>query len=281
MNPVLCVRNYPYDTLGITAAVLEDRGVDVIKLDAFEPGMGWPPLEAISGLIVFGGEMNVDEVDRHPYLLTERRLMRRAVDAGLPVLGICLGAQMLARTLEAPVSQAPVPELGFKKVTLTGAGQRDRLLGGFQTGDFVFQWHRDTFDLPSGADLLAVGDEVHNQAFRYGVNAWGVQFHFEIDQEGVETWLRLAEPTLEQTFKRSAREVRNELRMYLDAQQKRARHLFRDLRRAGQRHAFAADLKITRNRMGPAPVRRCDEGWIDLGRRAGGCGRRARGMWCE
>jgi GMP synthase (glutamine-hydrolysing) len=225
MNPVLCVRNDPYDTMGITTAVLEDRSVDVIKVDAFERGISWPALEDISGLIVFGGEMNVDEVDRHPFLLTERRLMRRAVDSGLPVLGICLGAQMLARALDAPVSRAPVPELGFKKVTLTGAGQRDRLLGAFRTGDCVFQWHEDTFAIPSGADLLAVGDEVHNQAFRYGANAWGVQFHFEIDQEGVEGWLRLAEPTLEPSFKRSAREVRDELRMYLAAQQKRAGQL--------------------------------------------------------
>jgi GMP synthase (glutamine-hydrolysing) len=225
MQPVLCVRNDPYDTMGITTAVLKDRSVGVIKVDAFDPGISWPALEDIGGLIVFGGEMNVDEVDRHPFLLTERRLMRRAVDSGLPVLGICLGAQMLARALDAPVSRAPVGELGFKKITLTGAGQRDRLLSGIQTGDCVFQWHQDTFAIPSGADLLAVGDEVHNQAFRYGANAWGVQFHFEIDQKGVENWLRLAEPTLEQAFKRSAQEVRDELRMYLGAQQKRARHL--------------------------------------------------------
>jgi GMP synthase (glutamine-hydrolysing) len=225
MNPVLCIRNDSYDTLGITTAVMEESRVEVIKLDAFEPGVSWPALDDISGLIVFGGEMNVDEVDRHPFLLTERRLMRRAVDSGLPVLGICLGAQMLARALDAPVSRAPVRELGFKKVTLTGVGQRDRLLGAFHTGDCVFQWHEDTFELPAGADLLAVGDDVHNQAFRYGANAWGVQFHFEIDQEGVEAWLRLAEPTLEQTFKRSAHEVRDELRMYVAAQQERARHL--------------------------------------------------------
>src|SRR3989442_981233 len=106
-------------------------------------------------------EMNVDETDRHPHLLTQRELMWRAVDAGLPVLGI-------------------------KRVRLTDEGEPDVLLGAFTTGDRVFQWHEDTFDLPDGADLLVAGDDVPNQAFRLGRTAWGVQFHFEVDAQGVE-----------------------------------------------------------------------------------------------
>jgi GMP synthase (glutamine-hydrolysing) len=196
MNPVVCVRNDRDDTLGITAAVLGEAGAPLVRLDAFEPDIRWPDLEEIGGLIVFGGEMNVDEIDRHPYLLTQRALMRRAADAGLPVLGICLGAQMLARAFDAPVYRAPVRELGFTPVRVTELGQRDALLGAFQSGDRVFQWHEDTFDLPAGADLLVAGDDVPIQAFRLGGQAWGVQFHFEVDADGVEAWLRVAEPTL-------------------------------------------------------------------------------------
>lgn len=225
MKPVLGIRNDRDDTLGITAAVLVEAGVPLVRLDAFDSEVRWPALEEIGGLIVFGGEMNADETDKHPYLLTQRELMRRAVDAGLPVLGICLGAQMLARAFDARVYRAAVRELGFKPVCVTDLGQRDVLLGTFQTGDRVFQWHEDTFDLPAGAELLVAGDDVPIQAFRLGGKAWGVQFHFEVDADGVEAWLRAAEPTLMRVWKRTADEVRDELRIYLDAQQQRSRVL--------------------------------------------------------
>jgi len=225
MKPVLCVRNDPDDTLGITAAVLGEAGVPLVRLDAFEAEVRWPDLEEIGGLIVFGGEMNVDETERHPYLLTQRELMRLAVDAGLPVVGICLGAQMMARAFDARVYRAPVRELGFKPVRVTDMGQGDVLLRAFQTGDRVFQWHEDTFDLPAGAELLVAGDDVPIQAFRIGTRAWGVQFHLEVDAGGVEAWLRLADPTLNRVWKRTSDEVREELRIYLDAQQQRSRVL--------------------------------------------------------
>jgi GMP synthase (glutamine-hydrolysing) len=227
MMPVLCVRNDRDDTLGIAVPMLAEQGVPVTRLDAFGAEPRWPALDEIGGLVVFGGEMNADDVERYPYLLTQRDLMRRAVDAGMPVLGICLGAQMLARALEARVYRAPLRELGFKPVRITQAGQADPLLGAFHSGDRVFQWHEDTFDLPDGAELLAAGDDVPVQAFRMAPNAWGVQFHFEVDAEGVDAWLRVAEPTLERVWKRSAEEVREELRLYLDAQQQRSRQLFK------------------------------------------------------
>ena len=91
----------------------------------------------------------------------------------------------------------------------------------------MFQWHEDTFDLPDGAELLAAGDDVQVQAFRKGPNAWGVQFHFEVDAGGIDAWLRVAEPSLERVWKRSAEEVREELRLYLDAQQQRSRQLLK------------------------------------------------------
>ncbi|HEY4845385.1 MAG TPA: type 1 glutamine amidotransferase [Candidatus Dormibacteraeota bacterium] len=226
MNPVLCVRNDRDDTLGITVAALTAESVPVQRLDAFNPEVRWPGLDEFAGLVVFGGEMNVDEIERYPYLLAQRQLLRRAVDAGLPVLGICLGAQMLARALDARVYRAPVRELGFKPVRLTEAGQADPLVGAFHSGDLVFQWHEDTFDLPDGAELLAAGDDVLVQAFRMGRNAWALQFHFEVDADGVNAWLRSAEPSLERVWKRSAEEVRDELRLYIDAQQQRAQALF-------------------------------------------------------
>src|SRR5438132_12675506 len=138
MKPVLCVRNDRYDTLGITQQALAEEAVTVQVVDAFEPGAQLPSIEAISGLIVFGGEMNVDEVDRYPYLLTQRRLMMRAIESGVPVLGICLGAQMLARALGSSVYRAPVRALGFVPVRLPDAGSRDVLCSEIVIGQREF-----------------------------------------------------------------------------------------------------------------------------------------------
>src|SRR5579864_9610766 len=97
MKPVLCIRNDRADNLGITAGALAANGREMVRLDAFDSQASWPSLDEVAALIVFGGEMNVDEVDEHPYLMRERELMLHAVASGYPVLGICLGAQLLAR----------------------------------------------------------------------------------------------------------------------------------------------------------------------------------------
>jgi len=97
---------------------------------------------------------------------------------------------------EADVRWPELEEIGGLMVRVTDLGQRDALLSALQTGDRVFQWHEDTFDLPAGADLLVARDDVPNQAFRLGGKAWAVQFHFELDAQGVEAWLRVTQPTL-------------------------------------------------------------------------------------
>jgi GMP synthase (glutamine-hydrolysing) len=234
MKPVLCVRNDPDDTFGITVPLLLEQGLGVQELAAFDADARWPGLDEIAALAIFGGGMNVDEVDHHPYLLVERQFMRQAVDSGMPVLGICLGAQMLARALDARVYRAPVRELGFRPVALTDAGRADVLLGAFADGARVFEWHEDTFDLPAGAVVLARGDDVAMQAFRVGGNAWGVQFHFEVDAPVVDAWLSAAGPSVERVWKRTPEDLRAELRLHLGDQQRRSRLLF---------SAFADEVK--------------------------------------
>ena len=215
---MLCIRNDRDDNLGIAPSALDSSGVVVECLDGFDLDARWPGIDAIGGLIVFGGEMNVDEVEAHPYLLRERQLMADAVARRLPLLGICLGAQMLARVLGAQVRRAPLRELGFKAVRLTEAGTADPLLAAFGRSARVFQWHEDTFDLPKEAELLATGDEVTNQAFRYGDRAWGVQFHFEVNQAGIDAWLNAAGSKVERVWKRTPTEVREEAGRHLTDQ---------------------------------------------------------------
>jgi GMP synthase (glutamine-hydrolysing) len=134
--------------------------------------------------------MNVDEVERFPGLAAEREWLAEAVRRELPVLGICLGAQLLARALGAEVRPGERKEFGFAAVEVLDPD--DPVLGGLAPGAEVLHWHGDVFDLPDGATHLAASQLTENQAFRVG-NAWGVLFHPEADYALVEAWLGVPE----------------------------------------------------------------------------------------
>ncbi|MGH2663281.1 MAG: type 1 glutamine amidotransferase [Actinomycetota bacterium] len=218
-KPVACLRHEEPDDLGVGRDALPIEYVDLWREDP-------PALGDIAGLIVLGGEMNADQVEDYPFLAPERELLRRAVKDGIPVLGICLGAQLLARALGAPVARAPVRELGFLPVTPTAAARGDLLAGLYAPGDTVFQWHEDTWELPREASLLLTGRGVRNQAFRAGPVAWGFQFHLEIDRHGLDAWLDLAGSDLERDWGTTASGVRRQADRYLLDHEARGRELF-------------------------------------------------------
>ena len=193
MKPVLLVKNDPVETLGLAPRALAAAGAEILILDAADPEAPRPLIDDLSGVVMFGGTMNVDEVDEHPFLKENRDLTREAVARGVPYLGICLGAQMLARALDTPVRRAPVKEVGFEPLRPTAAAASDPILSVWSDGDMVFQWHQDTMALPEDAELLAAGDRVAIQAYRVGARAWATQFHLEIDAAELEFWLAEAE----------------------------------------------------------------------------------------
>jgi len=227
-RPLLLIRNEPSDTMGVAPSVFEASGADVRVLDAWDHDGGWPSLSEVAGLVVFGGVMNADQIDLYPFLDRERRLMRQALSAGTPVLGVCLGAQLLARALDQPVYRSPVKEFGFVPLAPTSTGRRDPVLSAIEPGDRIFQWHEDTFDLPEGAELLVAGEQVAAQAFKAGpdVPAWGVQFHAEVTAEELESWFDEAGPKGQAEWGRTYEEVRAEMRQHLPTQHERARELF-------------------------------------------------------
>jgi GMP synthase-like glutamine amidotransferase len=135
-----------------------------------------------------GGAMGVYDTDAYPWLETERRWIRRTVEEGVPVLGVCLGAQQLAAALGAAVTTGPSPEIGVDEVELTAEGRTDPVLGPEGDRVSVIQWHGDTFEIPDGAVRLASGARYRNQAFRYGRVAYGLQFHIEVDQAMADAW---------------------------------------------------------------------------------------------
>ncbi len=219
MPPILAFRHVPHETLGTIETSLARAGLEYRYVDLFDAMPERPAMEEAAGLIVLGGPMNVDQIDEYPYLGPEVGWIRQAVDAGLPVLGICLGSQLIAKALGARVHPNGTKEIGWYDIERTAAAQSDPLFGNSSpdgsppggsspdnpaTGDAmagdvatVFQWHGDTFDLPHGAVQLARSGLCENQAFRYGDRTWGLQFHLEVTAEMVDDWLDVPENACE------------------------------------------------------------------------------------
>ncbi|HYH54749.1 MAG TPA: type 1 glutamine amidotransferase [Solirubrobacterales bacterium] len=153
-------------------------------------GQPLPGHDEVAGAVFLGGPMNVDEVERFPALAAEREWLAEAVAREMPVLGVCLGAQLLARALGAEVRPGAESEIGFAPVEILD--HADPLLGGLAPRSEVLHWHGDVFDLPEGAEHLASSERTACQAFRAG-NAWGVVFHPEADFALVEAWLAVPE----------------------------------------------------------------------------------------
>jgi len=177
---------------GVLGDLMTARGIawDTVELD---DGDSIPPLDGYDALLVFGGPMNVDEEARFPWLRSEVGAIRDAVARGLPYLGFCFGAQLLAKAVGGVVTKAGEPEVGVMPVTLTRLAQDDPLLGGLGQEVLTFQWHGDTFTLPPGAVHLAASAICPNLAFRYGRTAFGFQFHLEVTPEMVADWGKVPE----------------------------------------------------------------------------------------
>jgi GMP synthase (glutamine-hydrolysing) len=225
MKPLVAIENEDIADLGIAEEVFRSEGVPVETVRAWK-GEDLPPLGEVSAVVPLGGDMNVDQVDQYPYLEAERAFLAEAVDRDVPVLGICLGGQLLARALGAPVHRAGTRELGFVPLRLTESGRRDPMLSCLRDGDRMFQWHVDAFEVPDRAELLATGDDVPNQAFRAGRRGWGLQFHPEVSAEELDRWLD-AVPDVERTYGRPVEELRAEIVSELGAMHERSRELFR------------------------------------------------------
>jgi GMP synthase (glutamine-hydrolysing) len=153
------------------------------------PGVVLPGMDGWSHLILMGGPMNVYEEGRFPFLRQEDLFIKEAIQRGKAVLGICLGAQLIAKALGAQIDKAPVKEIGWYCVSLTEEGFDDPLFSLFPRTFSVFQWHEDTFEIPRAGKLLATSAPVSHQAFRYGELVYGLQFHLEVKEEMVRDWL--------------------------------------------------------------------------------------------
>lgn len=187
VRPVLVLTHAPHEGPGAVARALTGvpYGVRTV-LGVREPRL--PAPADVSGVVVMGGPMDADDVAGHPGLAAERALLAAAVDADVPVLGVCLGHQLLALSLGARLHRRTAREVGFGPVRILAD---DPVLGGLGpvgASPTVLHWHSDEVDLPAGAALLASSDTTAVQAFRAG-SALGVQFHPELDAAMLDLWL--------------------------------------------------------------------------------------------
>jgi GMP synthase (glutamine-hydrolysing) len=184
----VAIQHVPFEGPGSIATEAARRGTPLRVCHAYR-GDALPRVEELRGLVVMGGPMGVSDTASHPYLVAELELLSAAVAAGRAVLGVCLGAQLLAAALGAAVSRGAQLEIGAGTVALSELGRVDPVLGAAGRDELpVVHWHQDTFELPRGAARLASSALYPNQAFRAGSCAYGLQFHVEVDRALAEGW---------------------------------------------------------------------------------------------
>jgi GMP synthase (glutamine-hydrolysing) len=214
------------ETFGVGPAAVAEAGADVVVWDAIG-GEPRPSLDEVDGVMLFGSSYNVEHADEQPFIHELAAMTRDALDRGVPYLGVCFGAQVLAWTLGSRIRKADEREIGYVPIHPLPAAADDPLLSHYTDGEPVFQWHMDTFDLPDGAELLATGDGVANQAYRVGETTWATQFHFEIDVPELEMWLGELADTIESEWGASPEQLRAQAREHHERHERAGRETFR------------------------------------------------------
>ncbi|WP_164503701.1 type 1 glutamine amidotransferase [Pleionea sediminis] len=191
MAKVLVFQHVPYEPLGTLDALLRAQKHRVRYVNFGRHPDAQPDVASYDALIVLGGPMNIGQEVSYPHLNTEKECIRQAIEQEMPVLGICLGAQLLAAAFGARVYPAPEREIGWYPMKQTNLGKQDSIIGEFEALTDVFQWHGHTFELPKEGELLLSGEGCRNQAFRIGNNVYGFQFHLEANRALIRRWLNL------------------------------------------------------------------------------------------
>jgi len=190
MPEVLVLQHVRPEPPGTLRLALDDRDVSCRTVRIFRDEPVPATLDA-DGLVVMGGPMGVADLDSRPHLSRELALIEQALHDERPVLGICLGSQLLAHALGASVQSAPAKEIGWNEVTLSGPASDDPLFREVEDPFTAFHWHGDVFTLPDGAVQLAHTPQTELQAFRYGHTAYGLLFHLEVTPKTV-AWMTTA-----------------------------------------------------------------------------------------
>jgi GMP synthase-like glutamine amidotransferase len=196
MREILIFKHVPFEGPGTFRGEIEKRGLKYREVNLYKGDIP-KNLEGCGGLIVMGGPMNVYEEKEYPFLKEEDRLIKEALSKKIPMIGVCLGAQIMAKAAGAKVSKGAKKEIGWYPLYLTEEAKSDPVFKDLPKEVEVFQWHGDTFDIPKGAVRLASSELFPNQAFRIGENAYAFQFHIEVTGDIIKNWVEINEDELE------------------------------------------------------------------------------------
>ena len=191
MKKLLVCQHVAHELLGTLNPLLKRAGFRIRYVNFARHPDAQPSLDGYDGLVILGGPMSVNDSHRLAHLTAEMKLIEAALRRNLPVLGICLGSQLIAKTLGANVYANREKEIGWYDISPTEEAKDDPLLIAFEKSEKIFQWHGETFDMPRSTRHLAFSSRCAHQAFRYGANVYGLQFHLEVDEPMIQRWLRV------------------------------------------------------------------------------------------
>ncbi len=213
---VLIVKHVEQEGPGMLGKFFEDAGWQLVTVELGR-GESLPDRpDSFAAVVVLGGPMNVYEEKAYPFLKDEDLFIKEVIREEIPFLGICLGAQLLAKACGARVMKAAQKEVGWYAVDLTNEARHDRFFRRVESPLTVFQWHEDTFDIPDGGVLLGTSALVRNQAFRMGSCAYGMQFHVEVSLDMVEAWMKDEKSVDKENMLRQGGIVRKALEQHAD-----------------------------------------------------------------
>lgn len=189
-KPILIVQHAQHEQPAAIRRAIESQGIQTLWIHPYQ-GEVYPDLSEIKGMISLGGPMGANDEDLYPWIKDECRLLRKCIESNRPVVGICLGAQMIAKALGGHVKKNKTAEIGWFPIHLNQAGKNDPITGAAGNNPTVYHWHCDTFYLPLEATLLAHSRSCDRQAFHIGEKAYGFQFHPEADHQLIHEWLAI------------------------------------------------------------------------------------------
>jgi GMP synthase-like glutamine amidotransferase len=182
------LQHVPFEDMAMIESWAREKGYDVSRTLLFE-GETPPEVENFDWLVIMGGPMNIYEDEKYPWLKEEKRFIKKTIEDGKMVLGICLGAQLIADVLGGKVRKNKEREIGWHPVSLTPEGSKSEIFGVLPEKFVALQWHGDTFEIPHGAAWMATSDACKNQAFQLG-KAIGLQFHLEASMDSIEDLIK-------------------------------------------------------------------------------------------
>ena len=221
------IRHLAFEDLGCYAQVLADKNISVQYYEAAQDDLSQIDPASDDLLIVLGGPISVNQTDIYPFLQDELALLERRLAMDKPTLGVCLGAQLMAKALGAKIYPGTEKEIGWSPLSLSEAGKNSALRH-FAPPTRVLHWHGETFELPEGAVLLASSELYAHQAFAYGRRALGLQFHGECTAQGLESWYLGHVGEIEQTPGLSVLELRAQAALYAEDAARQGQRFFAD-----------------------------------------------------